>query len=104
MPDADALTDLLIRLQDGRQRATYGAVAKVMNAVPLYVMSGRPRDPLHSWVVSAKTHQPSKYQPDEIHAELETLDRVLTTEDDLRDWLASPTGGAQPPPRRDSAS
>ena len=98
MPDPDDLTSILYRLQDGRQRATYGAVAGVMNAVPLYVMSGRPRNPLHSWVVSAKTHQPSKYQPDEVHPELETRDRVLTTEDELRDWLAGrATGGGQPP-------
>ena len=87
MPDADALTEILHRLQDGRQRATYGAVAGVLNAVPLYLMSGRPRNPLHSWVVSAKTHQPSKYLPDEKHSELETHDRVLTTQDELRDWL-----------------
>ncbi len=88
MPDADELTALLHRLQDGRQRATYGAVARVMGAVPLYVMSGRPRNPLHSWVVSATTGLPSKYAPDEMHADLLARDRVLASGDELRDWLA----------------
>lgn len=83
----DPLTTLLHRLQDGRQRATYGAVAGVLGAVPMFVMSGRPRNALHSWVVNARTGQPSKYEPDEIHAELETHDGVLTSEDELRDWL-----------------
>ena len=83
----DPLTDLLHRLQDARQRATYGAVAGVLGAVPLYVMSGRPRNPLHSWVVSAKTGLPSKYAPDEQHADLLARDRVVSTADDLRAWL-----------------
>ena len=91
MPDdpaaPDALTAILVRLQDARQRATYGAVAGVLNAVPLYVMSGRPRNPLHSWVVSAKTGLPSKYAPDEQHADLLAHDRVLSSADDLRAWL-----------------
>ena len=98
MPDvpaaADPLTTLLYRLQDGRQRATYGAVAGMLGAVPLYVMSGRPRNPLHSWVVSAKTGQPSKYEPDQIHADLLAHDRVLTTADELRDWLGASSPAA----------
>ena len=86
--DADPLTDLLHRLQHGRQRATYGAVAGVLNAVPMYVMSGRPRNALHSWVVNAQTGLPSKYGPDETHADLLAHDRVLRTADELRAWLA----------------
>ncbi len=88
----DPLTDLLHRLQDGRQRATYGAVAGALNAVPMFVMSGRPRNRLRSWVVNAQTGQPTRYEPDDIHPDLLAHDRVLTTEDELRAWLEGPHG------------
>ena len=83
----DPLTDLLHRLQDGRQRATYGAVAGVLNAVPMFVMSGRPRNRLHSWVVNAQTGQPTRYEADDVHPDLLAHERVLTSEDELRAWL-----------------
>ena len=86
----DPLTDLLYRLQDGRQRATYGAVAAVVGAVPMFVMSGRPRDPLHSWVVNAQTGRPTRYADDQVHADLQAHDRILRTEGELREWLDGP--------------
>ena len=96
--DADPLTALLHRLQDGRQRATYGAVAGVLGAVPMFVMTARPRNRLHSWVVNAATGRPTRYEPDDVHPELEATDRVLRTEDELRAWLAGRPD--EPGPRR----
>ena len=96
MPDSPAATDplttLLYRLQGGRQRATYGAVAAVVGAAPRSVMRGRPRDPLHSWVVNAQTGLPTHYADDQVHADLLAHDRVLATEDELRAWLAGRQG------------
>ncbi|WP_412063522.1 hypothetical protein [Rubrivirga sp. IMCC45206] len=79
---SDSLTDILYALQESRQRATYGAVAGVLNAVPR-----RPKDPLHSWVVSAKNGRPSGYPVDAVHADLEAHEQILTTPEDLEAWL-----------------
>ena len=50
-------------------------------------MSNRPRDPLHSWVVSAQTGLPTGYGPDETHTDLLANERVLRTADDLAAFL-----------------
>ena len=84
----DPLTDVLLALETARQRATYGAVAGHLGAVPYFLMSGRPRDPLHSWVVAARTGLPTGYSPDETHADLLASARVLATADDLAAFLA----------------
>ena len=85
-PD-DPLTDILYRLQDARQRATYGAVAGVLNAFPRSLMRGRDRDPLHSWIVSASDGLPTGYRDDQCHADLLANDRVIQSADDLAAWL-----------------
>ncbi|WP_412067954.1 hypothetical protein [Rubrivirga sp. IMCC43871] len=85
---SDSLTGILYALQKSRQRATYGAVAGVLNAVPRFVMRGRPKDPLHSWVVSAKNGRPSGYPDDAMHADLEAHEQVISTSEDLAAWLA----------------
>ena len=86
----DDLTNLLHQLQDARQRATYGAVAGVVNAVPMFLMSNRPRNHLHSWVVNAQTGLPTHYEPEDMHPDMLATDRVLKTEEELREWLAAP--------------
>jgi len=83
----DPLTKLLYQLQDGRQRASYGAAADLLNAVPMFLMRGRPRDPLHSWIVNASTGLPTGYSDDDAHSELLANDRVLISGDELRTWL-----------------
>ena len=85
-PD-DPLTQILYTLQDARQRATYGAVAGVLNAFPRSLMQGRDRDPLHSWVVSQSDGQPTGYQDDQRHAELFANDHVIDSADELAAWL-----------------
>ncbi|MEO0741312.1 MAG: hypothetical protein AAF089_06935 [Bacteroidota bacterium] len=87
MSEPDALTRILIALEDGRTRATYGAVAGVINATARFLMNGRPRDPLHSWVVSKETGRPTRYTEDEQHAELFVHDRVIDTPEALRAYL-----------------
>ena len=87
MSEPDDLTPILIALERAKTRATYGAIAKRLNAVPFFLMSGRPRDPLHSWVVSAQTGLPTGYGPDETHTDLLANERVLRTADDLAAFL-----------------
>lgn len=83
----DPLTEILFALQDARQRATYGAVAGALGAVPYFLMSGRPRDPLHSWVVSKASGRPTHYPDDAVHPDLLVRDRVIDTASDLEAWL-----------------
>lgn len=73
------------------QRATYGAVAGLLGVPPRSVMSGRPRDWRHSWVVNAETGWPSEYPAPKVHPQIEARDHVLTTTDELLDWLADPS-------------
>lgn len=83
----DPLTPLLYRLQDLRQRATYGAVAAVLGRPAWFLMRGRPRDPLHSWVVNAGTGLPTGYADDAVHPDLLAHSRVVSDPDALRALL-----------------
>lgn len=95
MSDNATLTEytidsILEQLERFRQRATYGAVASVVNASPRSLMSGRARNTQCSWIVSRKDGQPSGYHPDQKHAELESRNHILRTADELRSWLDNP--------------
>ena len=81
----DTILDALAR---GRQRATYSAVAAVVNGAPRTLMQGRPRDARHSWVVSVRTGVPTGYDPGQLDPELEANPQVLQTGAALREWLA----------------
>jgi hypothetical protein len=95
MSDNATLTEhtidsILEQLERFHQRATYGAVASVVNASPRSLMSGRPRNSESSWIVSRKDGQPSGYHADQKHPELESRDQILRTAEDLRSWLENP--------------
>jgi len=83
------LDQVLDALDRGHQRATYGAVAALLNQAPRALMSGRERDQRHSWVVSLRTGQPTGYNPEQIHADLMEHLEVLSTKEDLVRWLES---------------
>lgn len=83
----ESVLDLLERFH---QRATYGAVAGVVDASPRSLMTGRPRDQRHSWIVSRRNGQPTGYASDEIDPELESRENILGSPDELRVWLADP--------------
>jgi hypothetical protein len=59
----ERIAELLERYQ---QRATYGAVAGVVNLPARSLMQGHPQNPRNSWIVSAKTHAPSGYPPSKV--------------------------------------
>ena len=81
----DQIIDALAR---AHQRATYGAVAAVVGASPRTLMSGRERDPRHSWIVRRQTGLPTGYEDDQLHPALLSNDRVIESRDELEKWLA----------------
>jgi len=83
------ISDVLLALQENKTRATYGAVAQVVGATAFSVMSGCPRDPLHSWVVNKLTGDPTKYRHDQKHPDLYKNDRVIESPDTLESLLES---------------
>ena len=81
------MDQILDALDRGHQRATYGAVAAVLDTAPRTLMSGRERDQRHSWVVSRGNGQPTGYQPDQLHPSLHERSNVIQTKEELLRWL-----------------
>ena len=83
--------DLMDRIIDAldrhNQRATYGAVAAVVQSSPRTLMTGRERDQRHSWIVSRQTGQPTGYAPELLHPNLTQSERVIETRVELERWL-----------------
>ena len=81
------LDDIIARLHRHRQRATYGAIAQLVRRPSYFLMQGRSRSHVNSWVVSKATGRPTRYLPIDEHPELLTRDVVLTTAESLAAWL-----------------
>lgn len=84
------LDQILGTLQQFHQRATYGAVGAVVGIPARSVMSGHPKDALHSWVVRKSNGQPTGYLPVEKHPSLTTRSEILSSGEELAEWLRSP--------------
>lgn len=83
-PTLDTILDVL---NTHHRRATYGAVAKVVNKPPTFLMAGRTRDQRHSWIVNQRSGRPTGYEPDQIHPELEANPAIIQTGDELQEFL-----------------
>lgn len=81
---------ILDQLDHFRQRATYGAVAGVVDSSPRSLMSGRERDQRSSWIVSRKDGLPTGYEPDQTHPDIQARDQILGNPEALRTWLHNP--------------
>ena len=68
-----------------KTRCTYGAVAEILGiksqAVGLHLGERRPEA---SWIVNAKTKEPTDYLQSEKHPDLYRTDRVITSAEVLR--------------------
>lgn len=84
---AHSFESIVDALASRQQRATYSAVAGVLETAPRGLMLGRPRDVRHSWIVSKQTGQPTGYAPDQIDPALATRPEVLKSAEALRAWL-----------------
>jgi hypothetical protein len=91
------LDEVVSKLNEHKQRATYGAVAGILGVSPRGLMSGRERDQKHSWVVAASgPHRggPTGYKseqidPDCIRQMREKLDNIIEDSASLSGWLDS---------------
>ena len=85
------LDSILDQLNAYHQRATYGAVAGVVDSSPRSLMTGRDRDPHSSWIVSRETGQPTGYAEEKKHSALTERERILSSPEELRVWLRDPS-------------
>ena len=85
------LDAILDHLNAYHQRATYGAVAGVVDSSPRSLMTGRDRDQRSSWVVSRDSGQPTGYAEEQKHDALTERERVLSSPEELRVWLRDPS-------------
>jgi len=76
-------------LDKHHQRATYGAVAKYLSQPHRSLMTEFPKQPLFSWIVSAETGEPTNYPARAIHPDLHENGLILSTEEELREWIRS---------------
>jgi len=87
MPTID---EVLAVLNQFHQRATYGALARVVGGVPRFVMARRPRNHLNSWIVRNDNGLPSNYAPAQMHPQLLEHAHVINTQQALLAWLNNP--------------
>ena len=76
---------ILDYLNREQRRATYGAVAEVLG-IPARSVGQRlgERNMRASWVVSAETGRPSRYQSEQVHPDLMRHAAVITSGAELR--------------------
>lgn len=86
-----SLESIAAALAEGRQRATYGAVAGLLDRPPAYLMQGAPRTPMFSWIVNAETLLPTGYTEEQMAAELTASTEVIRTAAALEQWLSERT-------------
>jgi hypothetical protein len=82
------LDNIIARLQHHDQRATYGAVAGVLQPPrnPQFFMQPRERNHFNSWVVNQETGQPTGYTPAQEHPNLYN-NNVIVDAGALQIWL-----------------
>jgi len=85
--DLPTIDQIIEQLARHRQRATYGALAGVVGGLARSVMGRHPRTQRNSWVVSASTGLPTAYLPQDIDLQLLSRSHVITSADELRQWL-----------------
>lgn len=97
------LDEVVALLNEHHQRASYGAIAKVIGASsPRRLMKGRTGWHENSWVVAASTNRqsgsrrgwPTGYRRSQIHPEclkqiLANPSDIIADADDLRRWLTA---------------
>ncbi|MEO8193768.1 MAG: hypothetical protein ABI681_07945 [Gemmatimonadales bacterium] len=87
---AHSLDSIVDHLDRFHQRATYGAVARILNRPPRNLMSGRERNERSSWIVSRENGLPTGYAPEQTHPQIAEREKVLDTGEGLSSWLQNP--------------
>ena len=81
------MDQILDALDRGHQRATYSAVAALLDRPPRTLMQGCERDQRHSWVVSRRNGEPTGYTAAQTHPALLEQAGVLDSKEELVRWL-----------------
>ena len=83
------LDQVIAALNQHHQRATYSAVAGLLDQSPRLLMHSRPRERANSWIVSKATGKPTGYDDTDIHPQLLANQAIIETRDELATWLRS---------------
>ena len=80
------IEEILAYLNDACVRCTYGAVGEIIGVQPQSVGRSYLREPRSeaSWVVRARTGQPTGYNPDQKHPRLEENRDIIRSGDELK--------------------
>jgi hypothetical protein len=84
---AFTMDQILDALDQGHQRATYSAVAALLDRPPRTLMQGCERDQRHSWIVSRRNGEPTGYTTEQTHPSLLERPDVLDSKEELVRWL-----------------
>ncbi len=98
------LDEIVRKLNDRKQRATYGAVAGIVGGLASGLMTGRQKTQRNSWVVAATGSRrgwPTGYENDQIHPDCfrqisQRQNNVIEDPTILRRWLNSWVRGTGP--------
>jgi hypothetical protein len=96
------LDEVVTKLNERKQRATYGAVGDIVGKLPLGLMGGLPRNQKYSWVVAKRNSRrkgavrgsPTGYTDDQIHPDCLRQIRdgsgdIIEDSETLAQWLKS---------------
>ena len=83
------LDEIVDQLDQHGQRATYGAVARLLGHSPRSLLKGRDRARRFWWIVDRETGLPTGYNDDQIDARLRESGAVIADYAELQRWLAS---------------
>jgi hypothetical protein len=83
------LDQVIAALNQHQQRATYSAVAGLLDESPRLLMRSRRREQANSWIVSKATGRPTGYDDADLHPQLLANASVIETRDELASWLSS---------------
>jgi hypothetical protein len=81
------LDQVIAALNQHHQRATYSAVAGLLDQSPRLLMRSRRREQSNSWIVAKATGRPTGYDDVDIHPQLAANESVIETRDELATWL-----------------
>jgi hypothetical protein len=81
------LDEIVDRLDRHGQRATYGAVARLLGQSPRGLLRDRERGRKYTWIVNRTTGLPTGYADDQLDPRLRESGPVIATDGELRQWL-----------------
>jgi len=88
---AHSIDSIVEELERFHQRATYGAVAALLNRAPRNLMQGRSRGVRDSWIVSGGTGLPTGYTPEQMDPDITSRETILRSAPDLAAWVENPS-------------